>query len=148
MKYQKRTSVAGEYAKKREDINDQDVITVLDGGREVTGEYGAQQVFKMQTKNGEKLLTFNQTSLNNMIDAFGDDGDEWKGKQVRVHLMKQNVSGKFKDVVYLAEPSWVMGEDGLEPIEGKSVKQEVKAKIKSSAKKEDDGSIDPDNIPF
>ena len=117
MKYQKRVSVAGEYAKKREDINDQDVITVLDGGREVTGEFGAQQVFKIQTKNGEKLLTFNQTSINNMIDAYGDDGDGWKGKEVRVHLMKQNVSGKFKDVVYLAEPSWVMGEDGLEPSE-------------------------------
>lgn len=140
MKYQKRVSVSGEYAKKREDINDQDIITILDGGRTVTGEYGDQQVFKIETKNGEKLLTFNQTSINNMIDAFGEDGDGWKDKEVRVHLMKQNVSGKFKDVVYLAESSWVMGENGLErPETGKK-------NIKKNTKEEDE--IDADDLPF
>ena len=51
--------------------------------------------------------------MNACIDAFGDETDVWVGKDVRITIVKQNVSGKFVDVVYLAHPDWELGENGF-----------------------------------
>lgn len=112
MKIQKKVSVSGEFAKVGEDIKDGDIIKILDGGTVISGTFGDRQAFKIETKNGEKILSFNQTSLNNLIDALGDETESWIGKEAKVFTVKQMIDGKLKNVVYLTGKDWTMLEDG------------------------------------
>ena len=120
MKILKKTSVGGEWVKKGVDIKDGDETVILNEGSIVPGDYGDRHVFKIKTKNGEKNVSFNQTSLNACFESFGEESEHWVGKQVKVTIVKQNVAGKFVDVAYLAPPDWVLGEDGFVPPGGNS----------------------------
>lgn len=93
------------------DIKDGDIISVIDEGQIVVGQYGEQHVFKVKTRNGEKAMTFNQTSMNNMIDAFTDETANWKDKELKVWIIKALVSGKMQKVVYVSDKSAEMTED-------------------------------------
>ena len=112
MKVQKKVSVQGDFAKVGEDIKDGDIITILDGGTILAGDFGDRHVFKIKTGNGEKILSFNQTSMNNLIDALGDETDKWAGKEVKVFTVKQMINNKLRNVVYLTSKGWIMTEDG------------------------------------
>lgn len=112
MKIQKIVRAQGDYAKKGDDIRDGDIVTILDGGQVVTGDYGDSHVFKINTRNGEKNLTFNQTSINNLVDEFGDETSTWAGKQVKCWMIRQSISGQLKNVVYLTGKDWDMVDDG------------------------------------
>ena len=112
MKVSKVISVKGEYAKVVVDIKDGDSIRILDAGQTTEGEYGERQTFRIETSNGEKNMSFNQTSLNNLIDAYGDETEEWIGKNAQVFVVKQMVSGTLRNVAYLAAQGWEMGDDG------------------------------------
>jgi hypothetical protein len=112
MLVQKHVTVAGSFAKPNEDLFDKSIIKILNEGQKVPGDYGVRDVFKIITENGEKVLSFNQTSMNNLIDAFGEDTSKWKGQEVKVWLINQMVSGKLRNIVYLTAPSWVMSTTG------------------------------------
>ena len=113
MKYTKRVSV-GAFAKKKVDINNLDVITIANEGKKVEGQFGEQDVFLVKLVNGEeKNINVNQTSLNGLIDVFGDDSLNWIGKQAKVWLIKQNVAGKFVDVLYISHPDADLTESGF-----------------------------------
>ena len=115
MQVEKKVSVAGEFVDKTKDIKDGDMVTIENAGAVITGQYGNQNVFKVGLPNGEvKNLAFNQTSMNNLIDAYGEDTEEWVNKEVRLFVIKAAVSGKMTRIVYLADPSWAMseGDDG------------------------------------
>ena len=128
MKLVKKVSVGGEYAKKGEDILDGDELTIKNAGETVEGKFGEQLVFKVETRNGERNLNLNQKSQNNLIDAYGDDTDNWVGKKVIAHMIKTMVQGKLTNVVYLAHPGWLMDDEGnFEP---------------------DPTKINPEDIPF
>ena len=86
MHIQKKTTISGEWAKKGEDVKDGDSIIVLDEGEIVTGDFGDSHVFKVKTDKGDKLLRFNQTSLNNMVDAFDNDVGDKEIRDVRLIL--------------------------------------------------------------
>ena len=113
MKMNKKISIQGNYAKKGEDIKDGDIITILDGGTVVQGQFGEQKTFLVKVVSGEDmLLSLNQTSENNLIDVFGDESENWVNKQVKAFVMPQMVKGKRSLVLYLADPSWDWDEDG------------------------------------
>jgi hypothetical protein len=118
MKVEKKVSVLGEWAKVKVDIFNGDLITIASEGEKVTGEFGERNVFKVETKNGIKNLSFNQTSINYLVDAFGEETNEWQGEKVKVWLVKSNVGGKLRDIVYLTAPDWVEGEEGFCPPAG------------------------------
>ena len=104
MLYKKQVSV-GAFAKKNEDYKDGDLLTIANEGKQVEGQFGVQDVFLVKLPKGdEKNLTFNQTSINNIIDAYGPDSKQWVGKQVKVWLILQSVSGKMLKVTYLSHP--------------------------------------------
>jgi len=113
LKVIKKISVVGEWAKIKQDIFDGDIIVITNEGQIITGEYGDRHVFKVETKNGIKNLSFNQTTINYLIDAFGEETNEWQGEKVKVWLIKSNVGGKIRDIVYLTAPDWIEGEDGF-----------------------------------
>ena len=111
--YKKKESV-GSFLKKGEDIKDGDIITIANEGKEQEGEYGVQNIFLVKLKDGrEGNVGFNQTTINGLVDAFGENALEWVGKEVKVLKVKQNVSGKFRDVYYFAHLDAELTEDGI-----------------------------------
>ena len=110
MKIQKITRTQGEFAKKGEDINNGNVVTIKSEGEYIEGQYGQQFVIKIQTKNGEKNVNFNQTTINILHDEFGSDSTEWIGKEVTIRAKKDVVAGKKVDIYYFVTPEWEFDE--------------------------------------
>lgn len=113
MKIFKKVSANGEFAKVGIDIKDGDVVTILDAGTITSGEFGDRHTFGIKTAKGDKIISFNQTSLNNLVDAFGDDSEDWVNKKVKVFLVKQMVSGTLRNIAYFAGEDWEMTEKGF-----------------------------------
>ena len=109
--YQKRVSV-GLFLKKGEDIKDGDLVQIASEGKQVEGQYGMQDLFLIKTATKEGNVSFNQTSLNACIDAFGGDSKNWIGKQVKVWAILSNVQGKMIKVYYFTHPEAILDEDG------------------------------------
>ena len=114
MKFTKKVSTGVPFARKGEDIKNGDVVVITNEGQEIDGKFGTQNVFSVKTKTAEVAMSFNQTSLNAIIDEYGDDSVKWIGKEVKIHTIKQNVSGKFIEVYYVAPIGYEMGESGFE----------------------------------
>ena len=113
MIYQKKISV-GAFAKKEIDYKDGDTLILANEGKTVVGQFGEQDVFLFKFPKGdEKNMNVNQTSLNGLIDAYGADSKRWIGKSVKVHLINQNVSGKFLKVAYVSHPDARLTEEGF-----------------------------------
>lgn len=110
----KETGIGGDWVKVNEDIKDGDRIKILDAGTvDETGSFGPRKVFKiLTTKKKEFIMSFNQTSLNNLVDGFGEDSEEWVNKVVNVFVVKQMVGDKLRNVAYLAPEGWTMDDDG------------------------------------
>lgn len=114
MRVQKRGgSIDGKWAKTGQDIKDGERIKILDAGNLIEGDYGPRKVFKIMTLRKEEFnLNFNQTSINNLIDGYGEDTQYWVGKVAQVFVIKQMVGDGLKNVLYLAPDGWKMNEDG------------------------------------
>ena len=111
-KYEKRES-SGAFLKKGVDFKDGDLVEVKSEGKKVQGKFGEQDIFIIKTEKGtEGNVAFNQTTINNMIDAFGGESEEWVGKEVKVHGIMSNVQGKMTKVYYFAHPDAVIDEGG------------------------------------
>ena len=108
----KKSVAVGQFAKKGQDIKDGDIITLANEGKKVEGQFGVQDVFLVKTADGRELnVKFNKTSLNNMVDAYGENSTHWVGKTVKVWLVKGLVSGKMQSILYLSHPEAEMSED-------------------------------------
>lgn len=94
------------------DLKIGDKVSILDAGQEEQGDYGMRKVFKVETRNGEKKVAFNQKTINVLVDAFGDDSDKWVGKEVDVLLNKTVIAGKKVIVCYLVTEGWVLDDFG------------------------------------
>lgn len=133
MREAKKTTVDGDWAKVNKDIKDGDRIKILDSGRIVEGDYGPRSVFRILTTSKREFnLAFNQTSKNNLIDAWGPETEEWAGKIAKVFVVRQMIGDGLKSVIYLAPEGWTMNDEG---------------KFINPDRVEPENS-DPDNIPF
>jgi len=112
MQYIKKVSM-GNFLKKGEDFKDGDILEIANEGKQVEGTYGTQDLFLVKVGDLEGNVSFNQTSINGLIDAYGDDSINWIGKKIKTTKIKQNVSGKFIDVYYFSHPEAEMTEDGF-----------------------------------
>jgi hypothetical protein len=109
MKY--KAQPEGFWVKAKEDVNDGDIITILDSGQIVEGEFGERYVFSISTKNGERNMSFNKTTMNNLSKAFGDETETWKKQLAKVYVDKANIGGVRKTVLYLSALDWDMDEE-------------------------------------
>lgn len=127
----KKTSVAGAFARKEEysyegktysaDIQNGDTVTILNKGDIISGEFGEQYVFSIKTRNGDKNVALNQTSINALIDALGDESEQWAGAEVKVSTKKDTVAGKRAIIAYFHPTSYALNEWGdLEKVEHES----------------------------
>ena len=115
-------NVVGSYARKEDytyegqdfeaDIQDGDKVKILSEGEVVSGQFGEQQVFKIETRNGEKNYPMNQKTVNILIDAFGEDSKNWVGKEVEVITRKGVYAGKKGIASYLVTDGWELDEYG------------------------------------
>jgi hypothetical protein len=95
-----------------DDITDGEIVTVTASPRYIDkteSKFGKEQyVVPVELGNGEtKGWTANQTSWNRLVDAFGDEDDDWVGKKIMFRVKEQIVSGQDKKVLYgyaYAEP--------------------------------------------
>ncbi len=142
MKIVKKTSVGGEYAKKGEDIMAGDIVTILSSGDIAEGQYGTQYVFKIKTRNGEKNVNFNQTTLNILHDEFGEDSEKWVNKEVIVRVKKDVVANKKVDIYYFVTENYDF--DEYRELVKKSDSKATQTKNENYPSED----INPDDIPF
>jgi len=108
--YQKRVSI-GNFLKKGEDYKDGDVVTIASEGKPVEGDYGTRQVFLIKLADGrEGNVNFNQTTINNLVDSYGNNSVNWIGKEVKIIGVLSNVQGKMIKVYYFLHPDTILNE--------------------------------------
>lgn len=107
------------------DIKDGDTIKILDAGNVEQGAFGEQNNFRIKTRNGEKKLAFNQSSINVLIESFGDDTEMWIGRDVRVILRKGTYAGKRGIATYIVTEGWKLDEYGELVKEGNEPPAEI-----------------------
>lgn len=115
MKVFKKITTQYDWAKAKEDIHTGSIVGILDAGEVVPGDFGDRHVFTISTENGNKSVAFNQTTMNYLIDAFGDETTKWINKSIKVWIERSNIGGKMRNVIYLTHPDWVETEDGFAP---------------------------------
>ena len=124
MIYERRVSV-GSFLKKGEDVKQGDIIEIANEGKKVPGEYGEQDVFLIKLSDGrEGNISFNQTTINNLIDGYGKDSINWIGKKVKIEVIRQNVQGKIRAVYYFLHPDTILDEASGEFMIGKKEEKE------------------------
>lgn len=121
------------------DIKDQDIVKILAQAVENEGKYGLQKSILIETRNGKKAMRLNQTTINNLIDAYGKDDAEWIGKEAKVWTFKVPKDGKIQTQAFLSHPKTELSD------EGKFLNPE-NADIKVDAESEEDDGMDWDEI--
>jgi len=86
-------------------VENGDLLTIVNEGKFLTADETPfkRAAFQIEVKlpNGsEKTWTMNKTTRKRLAAAYGDDSLEWVSKKVRVELLKQNVRGELKIVIY------------------------------------------------
>lgn len=86
-------------------VKNGDLLEIVNEGRFLTADETPfkRASFQIEVKlpNGSvKTWTMNKTTRKRLAAAYGDDSREWIGKKVRVELLKQNVRGELKTVIY------------------------------------------------
>jgi hypothetical protein len=61
--------------------------------------------------NTELTYGMNKTSSGNLMEAWGEDTKSWVGKKIRFEVLKQNVRGAMKDIIY----AYPLAEDKPDP---------------------------------
>lgn len=113
MKVSKKANIGGDWAKIGEHIKDGDRVKIMDAGQKVPGDFGVRDVFRIMTIRKEELnLSLNQTSMNNLIDGWGDETESWAGKVAKIFVVRQMVGDGLKNVAYVAPEDWTMDVDG------------------------------------
>jgi len=87
------------------DVKNGEWIKIMDEGEYRTLPQNPSKevlTFLVEIPSGdEKMLTMNATSQTRCLQAWGKDSKKWVKKQCVVEIVKQNVMGKMKDVIYL-----------------------------------------------
>jgi len=91
---------------KPEMVKDGDTVEILDEGTIRESKFGKDRVVvTVKLPNGETALwSLNQTTLNALIQGYGDETKNWVGKKVKVTIATTFIAGQRKTVVY-GEPA-------------------------------------------
>lgn len=93
------------------DVQDGDVLVFTTEGELIEKDFSraneeadVRTILEIEVKlpSGKtKICSPNKTSRDAIKETFGPDTENWKDKSVKVELCKQNVGGKFRQVIYL-----------------------------------------------
>ena len=116
MKYLKEMGVSGEWLKASE-LENGTKLEIVGETKSVSGKFGDQDVCKVKTNGAAdpKNARVNRTSLNALVDAFGEESIEWIGKKVTAQVEKAIVGGKRVHILYLVPEGYALidGDDGF-----------------------------------
>lgn len=93
-----------------EDVQDNDLATIIEQPLILpadSSKYGKERTIvtvKIHRIKEIRRWGLNNTSNDRLVDAYGEDGDVWKGKEVRIQKRLENVRGQDRYVLY-AQPS-------------------------------------------
>ena len=81
------------------------VVTVVGEIDVLPTKYGDKPAVLVKPDNSTKHLMWwlNQTSINTMIDLFGEESDNWKHKKVQLRTKTQLVNGVERRVILVEE---------------------------------------------
>lgn len=159
MKASKDSTVGGKWHDKKA-LKTGDLAKIKTEATETPNQMGGTQwVAKIAIKGVPEALNMaiNKPSKNALIDAFGEETNDWINKVLTLHVEKTIVSGKRGVAVYLVPENYVVGEDSggyvvirpaVEPPaivkKAKGAKEEKENEYPSA---EDEG-IDINDVPF
>ena len=93
------------------DVNEGDVLIFTNAGEIVERDYSEkqdgtdlQQVLQLEVElptGKRKRISPNKTSRNAIAEKYGVNTENWVNKAVAVTLLKQNVRGSIRNVIYL-----------------------------------------------
>ena len=86
------------------DVKDGDVLTFSDCGelleKDFQGEAKTVLEIGVEVNGIKKLYTPNGTSYKKIAEKLGPDTEEWVGKQAKLAVVKMNIAGNMKSVLY------------------------------------------------
>ena len=142
--YKKKESV-GNFLKKGVDFKENDLLEIANEGKQIEGQFGTQDVFMIKLADGrEGNVNFNQTTLNNLIDGYGENSLGWIGKQAKVWTILSNVQGKMVKVYYFLHPDTELDETTGQFI----ISKQTESKKDDIPIIEEGDDIDTEKIPF
>ena len=135
------------------DIQAGDKIKILKEESIVPGQWGDQRQFPIETRNGEKGLGLNQSTINVLIDTWGDESKNWIGKELNILIHKTIIAGEKKKVVYAVPEGWYLDEYGElvnDNVNANQTKENPTPETPKPTGKPDypEENIDPETIPF
>ncbi len=133
------------------DIKDGDKVKLLNAGVETQGNWGMQTNFNVKTRNGDKKVAFNQSTINVLVDEYGSEGEVWIGKELNVILKKTLINGKKVVASYFVPNGYGLDEYGAIVKLGQTsdkAKIEDKEEIPVTSEQEELQNINPEDIPF
>lgn len=140
---------SGKWLKKGKDFLSGELLELLNQGVEVPSSFGGtQDAFLARTAKGEEgNIGLNQTSINNLIDAYGEDAENWVGKKVKAWLFPDFKDGKPTLKLIVSHPEATITDKGFSLPEGVGVKADKPAKktMKKVVPKEEIPVIEEDN---
>lgn len=69
--------------------------------KQIDGEEKQKLALLIQLSDGRvKPWLANQTTIKRLIEAWGDDCDQWVKRQIKIRKMRQMVRGEERDVLY------------------------------------------------
>ena len=97
--YAKKEAYSYEGTDYEADIQNGDKVEIKNDGQLVPDKFGdgEKYEFLISTRNGDRLTNFNQSSVNVLVDAYGEETLNWVGKEVKV-LTKKGVWGGKKSI--------------------------------------------------
>ena len=152
MKIQKTSSVKGAWVDKSQLKNGQRAKIVGEPSYEPSNFKNAdgsnqkdQLIAKVHFEGQKEAVNFplNQTTINGLVDAFGDDTNGWQGQYLTVDVETGRTAGKASYTCYLIPKGFEKTNDE----NGYAVIQKVGSGTQTSAPKQDDDiPVIEDNI--
>ena len=150
--YKKQSTVKGERVNKSE-LKTGMFAKVKSETKPVQSDYGEQDVAQVAIKGfeGVKNVGLNKTTINGLIDAYGENSVDWIDKVLTVNVEKGIVGGKRVIILYLVPENYTLKEntDGYMEIvnpDNDSIQKPPEEDI--PVINEDEERINPEDIPF
>lgn len=150
MQYKKQEYVGGKYVKGSEIESGircklvSETTPVVSQFKNKDGSVKTQDIAKIRFENNPETLviSINRTSINALIDAFGEDSKNWQGQYLTAITEKVRVGGKAVTSIYLIPEGYqkIDDDEGFAKI--------VKIGGKKGERLDDEIEIKPEDIPF
>jgi len=147
--YKKSEGTGGAWVDKKT-IKDGTKVSLVSETKSIEGgEYGSQDVAKARFEGDDesKNVQLNRTTLNGLIDAFGEESNDWIGKLLFAHIENAIIGGKRRTILYLVPDGYELTEnsDGyLDVLKKGGTPTATDDPIPDDAQEE----IKPEDLPF